>query len=381
MKLLLFIYFFAASISSFSMTSSELAHPSNQLLGSTPVVAKQYLLENFFQGNVNRLSHLYLSHPEDLSHLKYKLIEATFETLSREAFTKGDPFNAEAIKKLYQNIDEVIFSSFDVDDLFKNLKSYLVSNGYTMSHLYFSPIEYEEGSAYPMGRHSQIIYTFAYNKALCFIEFNEFSDAAVEEIAPALEHCQKSDANIIFDLSKNTGGTIDSLLRLLSYFLPANSIVGLIASKEVVEAVHNHAGAQYNGQDLFNRALLNPLLTSHFMQSSHEKGYNPLYKGKIAIIIGIKTVSAAEHFAHALKSRRMATLIGTKTLGSSLICQTVTIKDEDLDGEMFGIAYPVGEFIHSEDGRTLEGSGVCPDLEIGELGLDECIRTWLSQDK
>jgi Peptidase family S41 len=79
------------------------------------------------------------------------------------------------------------------------------------------------------------------------------------------------------------------------------------------------------------------------------------FKGKVFILIDSKTSHAAEMVASVSKNRKLATLVGQKTTGSTFITENVEINEE------FDLVLADAEFYDSE-GKNFEGIGVEPDV-------------------
>jgi C-terminal processing protease CtpA/Prc len=83
-----------------------------------------------------------------------------------------------------------------------------------------------------------------------------------------------------------------------------------------------------------------------------------LRKAKIYLLVSNATVSAAEHFALAMKSTGRATLIGEATGGANHFGGPVPLNDH------FAVWLPIGRTYDIKTGKDWEGDGVAPDIAV-----------------
>lgn len=143
-------------------------------------------------------------------------------------------------------------------------------------------------------------------------------DWAIDQIRAA------GPPGVIIDLRANPGGQLGAFRRIAAEFLPAGAPLG----KSV-------------GRDLTVPAITPTSL-------------NP-YSGPAALLIGPRTMSAAEMLAEAMRHYKRAVLVGDRTAGAALTARFFNLPD----GGRLTVA--TGDYI-APDGGRLEGRGVTPDI-------------------
>ena len=161
-----------------------------------------------------------------------------------------------------------------------------------------------------------------------YIAFNLFLDAArlMPEFGDAVHACAGC-AGIIIDLRGNPGG------------------MGIMAT--------GMAGWFIDKSD-------QRLGTMHMRQAPIKFTVNPrppVYKGPLAILVDGTSASTSELLAGGLQDLRRARIFGTRTAGAAL----PSAIDRLPNGDAF--QHAVADYI-SEGGRSLEGVGVMPDVEV-----------------
>ncbi len=88
------------------------------------------------------------------------------------------------------------------------------------------------------------------------------------------------------------------------------------------------------------------------------RGRRQTFDGPVVLLIDESSVSAAEFFASGIKDLECGYLIGTRTAGAALGSSIERLPNGD------GFQYAHANFISSKTGKSLEGVGVEPDLEV-----------------
>jgi carboxyl-terminal processing protease len=84
---------------------------------------------------------------------------------------------------------------------------------------------------------------------------------------------------------------------------------------------------------------------------------NPHFKGKVAILVDGLSASTSEILAGGLQDLHRARIFGTHTAGAALPSVIERLPNGD------GFQYAIANYI-SQSGKTLEGNGVTPDVEV-----------------
>jgi carboxyl-terminal processing protease len=83
----------------------------------------------------------------------------------------------------------------------------------------------------------------------------------------------------------------------------------------------------------------------------------PTYRGAVAILVDGCSASTSEILAEGMKDLGRARVFGTRTAGAALPSAIDKLPNGD------GFQHAVADYI-SEGGKSLEGAGVIPDVEV-----------------
>jgi carboxyl-terminal processing protease len=86
------------------------------------------------------------------------------------------------------------------------------------------------------------------------------------------------------------------------------------------------------------------------------------YPGKVVVLTGGSTASAAEIFAHVLQYEQRATLVGRRTAGAVVISRTYPLPGGGT------LQVPIQDY-RGRDGRRLEGRRLLPDIGVPQPAL------------
>lgn len=159
----------------------------------------------------------------------------------------------------------------------------------------------------------------------------EAPEQAEQTLDNAMNFLRYCDA-IIIDLRQNSGGSIQMVQYLCSYFF----------SKPV------HLNSYY-----WRRGDYEEKFRSLEHVNGEKKPDTPLF-----ILIGPVTFSAGEEFAYDLQAQKRALLIGEKTGGGAHPGRRFTLN------ERFRLFIPTGRAINPVTGSSWENAGVRPDIEV-----------------
>ncbi len=303
----------------------------------------------------------------------YKLgvIANIYTILSDNAFTKGDPFRVEKLAPIFGAEMKSLLLSSNHKELCGNIMTMLKANGYTMSHLSILPNSPNNNNNNNLACAPSSVLSYEIttnNSSVVVIKFNEFSWHVYDQIEPLIKQAKSADRNILFDLRNNPGGLVKVMNKLLGLFLEPSTIVALLVQKSLVQKYSVNPGTLYDSTSLVEHAVNSPSCEAYLLQTS-PNGVNSNYQGKLAVLVGPGTCSAAENFAYALNLIENVPILGTQSPGRALLSLNRT-------AENGVVTFPVGEMLHC-DGVNIEGVGLTPNFNTGELGFEECIRRWL----
>lgn len=159
------------------------------------------------------------------------------------------------------------------------------------------------------------------------IRIFEFDGTTPEQFASAVESLEAEGADrFIFDLRDNPGGELESVLSVLDYILPKDSL--LIRISDVTGEVERRSAAD-----------------------EHTLDY------PMAVLINDYTASAAELFTSCLRDYNKAEVVGVKSYGKGCMQRLFPLPN----GGCVSITYrmyspPIGE--------NYDGVGITPDLSV-----------------
>jgi carboxyl-terminal processing protease len=161
-----------------------------------------------------------------------------------------------------------------------------------------------------------------------YIAFNLFLDPArlMPEFAGAVHSCTGC-AGMIIDLRGNPGGLGIMAMGMAGWF---------------IEKSDQRLGTMYTRQAPV-KFIVNPR--------------PPVYSGALAILVDGTSASTSEVFAGGMKDLGRARVFGTRTAGAALPSAIDRLPNGD------ALQHAMADYI-SEGGRTLEGLGVIPDVEV-----------------
>ena len=167
-----------------------------------------------------------------------------------------------------------------------------------------------------------------------YLRFDEFDWSRMRWLSRQLK-AHREAPGVVIDLRQNAGGMLLSLDLVLGEFFERGFVYA--------ESVDREGG----------RHKLRVLT----LGSAH-------YRGRVAVLVGRFSASAAEIFAAAVQEQRRGTVVGRRTVGDVLSARMRSLPDG-------GILEYSDRDLHTAAGRRLEGSGVTPDVEPPPLALDD----------
>ena len=160
-----------------------------------------------------------------------------------------------------------------------------------------------------------------------YLRFDEFDHAALSWLSDQLKAAPAAPG-VVVDLRANPGGSTLALNLAIAEFFPGRVDEGrLVRRSGAARETHSLAW-----------------LSAH-------------YPGKVVVLTGGLTGSAAEIFAHVLQYHHRARVIGQLTAGAVIYSRTWSLPG---GGE---VQIPIMDYV-GLDGRRLEGRGVTPDVAV-----------------
>jgi carboxyl-terminal processing protease len=163
-----------------------------------------------------------------------------------------------------------------------------------------------------------------------YIRALRFDDDAAPEIDEAMADLADT-TSLIIDVRENNGGNA-SFIRLSSYFTGGEHLVAALIMRSYMEKLGrlpnqsdisslNKAVGAYTDDKIFDAMRSNGGAVALYSEDLGKRRYN----GKVVVLIGEDTASAAEGFAWHMKTRSDAKFIGTATDGELLGAEYFTL--------------------------------------------------------
>ena len=164
-----------------------------------------------------------------------------------------------------------------------------------------------------------------------YLKLNKFvqADAAFDVASQALQFLSRSDA-LIIDLRDSAGGSPHLVRYLLSHFVPADTLLWQLQSRDIGEP-----------EDIRAKVLLQKPLQM------------PLY-----VLQSAEQASAAEFFSYALQQQGRATIIGETSAGLAHYTGAMAVTD------WLFVRIPLARPVFPQSGDNFEQRGVMPDVKV-----------------
>lgn len=186
------------------------------------------------------------------------------------------------------------------------------------------------------GEKSEITVTFAdyeiqsvYYKTVdgcAYIKITAFNDKTVVQFKNAVDRAVSENAlGLIFDITDNGGGMLDSVTEMLDYILPEGNLVS-------VEYADGKRTVLYKSDE---QELCLPM----------------------AVLVNENTASASELFAASVRDYKKGVLIGKTTYGKGVMQQTYKLHDGS------SVKFTVAKYFSASE-ESYDGVGLVPDYEI-----------------
>jgi carboxyl-terminal processing protease len=185
------------------------------------------------------------------------------------------------------------------------------------------------------------------------IDFAKQIDAAIAQLSA----CDR----LIIDLRGNSGGGIGGL-RLMSYLTPDTLPVGYSLTRKRAQSGYKREELRRFGKIPSSKAALPWLILKYGLCDKsiclYTEGCEAQeFQGRVVLLVNEHSASAAEMLVAFAEENRLARIVGTKTAGRLLSGSTFNV------GKGYVLGIPTSSYL-TWQGRTLEGAGILPDVEV-----------------
>lgn len=165
---------------------------------------------------------------------------------------------------------------------------------------------------------------------IAYIALREFTSSTYDEFVEELKKVQKEGKlrGIILDLRYNRGGLLESAKNISDAFLSDGVIVSMQGKR-----------SEYNRVHKANRELLVP---------------NDV---DVVVLVNESSASGSEIVAGALKDRRRAVLVGTKTFGKGVVQERMKLRNGG------ALSLTIASY-YTPNGTSIDGQGIEPNVPI-----------------
>lgn len=176
-----------------------------------------------------------------------------------------------------------------------------------------------------------------------YISFTSFDEDTAEQFKTKLEDLKKQGINsLIIDLRDNSGGMVDTALKIADYFIEKDKTLLITVDKD--------------GKEEIKKAETNPIIDV-----------------PIVILTNGDTASASEILVGALKDNKNAKTVGTKTYGKGVIQNFISMPDGS------GLKITIAEYFTPNKNKINE-VGIEPNEKV-ELPSELKNATVVPEDK
>ncbi len=162
-----------------------------------------------------------------------------------------------------------------------------------------------------------------------YLKVKVFSSDTSRDIEEALKDFNRKGIDkMVVDLRWNPGGLLDKAIKISDFFLKKG---------EVIVSTRGREGSG----DI----------------SEFRSEMEPLYKGKLVVLVNSGSASASEIFSGAIKDNKRGELVGTKTFGKGLVQKSFNLNDN------IGFTLTIAKY-YTPSGISIQGKGIIPDYVV-----------------
>jgi len=279
------------------------------------------------------------------------------------------------ISSAFQLTDQNIFNPLliksdewlDFKKKVENLKS-RISDDYELAATFFwlgkklpfTPFEINKarpGNSFPARKNHVGIHEVKMNTVLMDGNSIPGTKKEMDSIANIVK--KNGYGNLVIDLRGNSRLPLASAKLLLDYLADRQFEAGAYLTRKWTD----HNPSIPKSQDY--QKLLMPFKDSEFQSGGRyvEKGCylnifptEKTFKGKVFLLTDSKTSRAAEMVTFTLKSRKIATIVGQKTAGLTVLAEGIKLNS------VYDLILPDCDF-YTTEGRSLNSIGIEPDMQ------------------
>ncbi len=194
-----------------------------------------------------------------------------------------------------------------------------------------------------------------------FIRVRTFNETTVADVAKVLteQNAQTPLKGVVLDLRNNPGGLLDAAVGLSAMFLPKDTLV------------------------VYTEGRMDGSKTRYMANKEHyaRRGGDPLANAPeilktvpLVVLTNGAAASASEIVAGALQDHKRATVMGTTTFGKGSVQNIIPLS------QTTGVKLTTSRYF-TPNGRSIQGTGIEPDVLIEQLTWDGVMAPKLQREK
>ncbi|MBN2402251.1 MAG: S41 family peptidase [Spirochaetes bacterium] len=227
-------------------------------------------------------------------------------------------------------IDDVSTKDKELSDIIKMIKGL----PHTKVKLTIRRAGYNEPIDFIIERAPIKIETVAYGilkeyDKIGYLKIKVFSEQTAKDVEEALISFRKNGVErVIVDLRYNPGGLLDKAIKISEYFLEKDKLIVSTKGREGTANV-----------------------------SEFRSEIEPLYKGRLIVLVNNGSASASEIFSGAMKDNNRGKLVGAKTFGKGSVQKFFNLNDN------IGVTLTIAKY-YTPSGISIHGKGITPDYAV-----------------
>ncbi len=196
---------------------------------------------------------------------------------------------------------------------------------------------------------------------ISFVRVRMFNETTVSDVANVLaeQNAQSPLKGVVLDLRNNPGGLLDAAVGLSAMFLPKDALVvyteGRMEGSRTKYMASKEFYSRRGGDSLANAPDI-------------------LKTVPIVVLINGGAASASEIVAGALQDHKRATVMGTTTFGKGSVQNIIPLS------QTTGVKLTTSRYF-TPNGRSIQGTGIEPDVLIDQLTSDGVMSPKLQREK
>ncbi len=196
---------------------------------------------------------------------------------------------------------------------------------------------------------------------ISFVRVRMFNETTVTDVAKVLaeQHTQSPLKGVVLDLRNNPGGLLDAAVGLSAMFLPKDALVvyteGRMEGSRTKYMASKEFYSRRGGDSLANAPEI-------------------LKTVPVVVLINGGAASASEIVAGALQDHKRATVMGTTTFGKGSVQNIIPLS------QTTGVKLTTSRYF-TPNGRSIQGTGIEPDVLIDQLTSDGVMSPRLQREK